>query len=196
MNALSKKENEKDEYYYQEREPGDIIYKVIVIGDPAIGKTSLIRKFVKNQFEKDYLPTVGVSISKESIEMEIEGKKVIINLLLWDLAGQPQFYLLHKVYYNGANGVILGFDLTRTHTYSNLKNWHKELVKDGLIDLPMVLVGNKSDLKEERKVGMAHINHMQESLNIPDYVETSAMTGQNVGTLFKTIAKRIYERNL
>lgn len=190
------KENDKDEYYYQEREPGDIIYKVIVIGDPAIGKTSLIRKFVKNQFEKDYLPTVGVSISKESIEMEIEGKKVIINLLLWDLAGQPQFYLLHKVYYNGANGVILGFDLTRTHTYSNLKNWHKELVKDGLIDLPMVLVGNKSDLKEERKVGMAHINHMQESLNIPDYVETSALTGQNVGTMFKTIAKRIYERNL
>ena len=190
------KENDKDEYYYQEREPGDIIYKVIVIGDPAIGKTSLIRKFVKKQFEKDYLPTVGVSISKESIEMEIEGKKVIINLLLWDLAGQPQFYLLHKVYYNGANGVILGFDLTRTHTYSNLKNWHKELVKDGLIDLPMVLVGNKSDLKEERKVGMAHINHMQESLNIPDYIETSALTGQNVGTLFKTIAKRIYERNL
>lgn len=189
-------ENDKKEYYYQEREPGDIIYKVIVIGDPAIGKTSLIRKFVKNQFEKDYLPTVGVSISKESIEMKIEGKKVIINLLLWDLAGQPQFYLLHKVYYNGANGVILGFDLTRTHTYSNLKNWHNELVKDGLIDLPMVLVGNKSDLKEERKVGMAHINHMQESLNIPDYVETSAMTGQNVGILFKTIAKRIYERNL
>ncbi len=190
------KEKGEEEYFYKEREPGEIIYKVIVIGDPAVGKTSLIRKFVKKQFEKDYLPTVGVSISKEVIEMEIEGKKVIINLLLWDLAGQPQFYLLHKVYYNGANGVILGFDLTRTHTYSNLKNWHKELVKDGLIDLLMLLVGNKSDLKDERKVGMAHIDHMKEFLNITDYIETSALTGQNVGTLFKTIAKRIYESKL
>jgi len=190
------KENEDSEYYYQEREPGEIIYKVIVIGDPAIGKTSLIRKFVKKQFEKDYLPTVGVSISKETIEMEINGRKVTINLLLWDLAGQPQFYLLHKVYYNGANGVILGFDLTRTHTYSNLKNWHKELIKDQLTDLPMVLVGNKSDLKDERKISVAHVEHMKELLNIQDYIETSALTGQNVGTLFKTIARLIYESKL
>ena len=193
---MSENEEGENEYYYQEREPGEIIYKVIVIGDPAVGKTSLIRKFVKKQFEKDYLPTVGVSISKEVIEMEIEGKKVIINLLLWDLAGQPQFYLLHKVYYNGANGVIIGFDLTRTHTFSNIKNWHKELVKDGLIDLPMVLVGNKSDLKEERKISVAHVDHLKESLNIQDYIETSALNGQNVGNLFKTMARRIYERTL
>jgi small GTP-binding protein len=194
---LSKENEEKEEkFYYQEREPGEIIYKVIVIGDPAVGKTSLIRKFVKKQFEKDYLPTVGVSISKEVIEMEIEGKKVIINLLLWDLAGQPQFYLLHKVYYNGANGVIIGFDLTRTHTFSNIKNWHKELVKDGLIDLPMVLVGNKSDLKEERKISVAHVDHLKESLNIQDYIETSALNGQNVGNMFKTMARRIYERKM
>lgn len=187
-----KKENSK--IYYKEREAGEIIYKVIIVGDPAVGKTSLIRKFVKHQFEKDYIPTVGVSISKEPIEMEIGGRKLKINLMLWDLAGQPQFYLLHKVYYNGANGIILSFDLTRTHTYSNLKNWHSELVKDGLSDLPMLLVGNKSDLKDERKISLAHINHMKEQLNIQNYVETSALTGQNVNILFKTIARRIYER--
>ncbi|MHA1510970.1 MAG: hypothetical protein ACTSRX_04540, partial [Promethearchaeota archaeon] len=59
-----------------------------------------------------------------------------------------------------------------------------------------ILVGNKSDLKDERKISMAHIEHLKESLNIDDYIETSALTGQNVGTLFKTVAKRIYERKL
>ena len=114
--------------------------------------------------------------------------------MLWDLAGQPQFFLLHKVYFNGANGVLLGFDLTRTHTYSNLKSWHAELIKDGLVDLPMVLVGNKSDLTEDRKISMAHVDYLKEQLSISDYVETSALTGQNVDILFETIARRIYEQ--
>ncbi|MHA1777728.1 MAG: hypothetical protein DRO88_08830 [Promethearchaeia archaeon] len=183
-----------EDIFVQEREEGEIIYKIIVVGDPAIGKTSLIRKYVKYQFEKDYIPTVGVSISKQPINLEIEGKEVKINLMLWDLAGQPQFFLLHKVYFNGANGVLLGFDLTRTHTYSNTKEWHKELVKNGLTSLPMVYFGNKSDLKEERKVATPHIQYMQEQLGIPDYVETSALTGENVDNLFETIARRIYEK--
>lgn len=188
--------SDSDDIYVQEREEGEITYKIIVVGDPAIGKTSLIRKYVKYQFEKDYIPTVGVSISKQPIELEFGGKKLKINLMLWDLAGQPQFFLLHKVYFNGANGVLLGFDLTRTHTYSNTKEWHKELVKNGLASLPMVFCGNKSDLTEDRKVSQAHIDYMREQLSIPDYVETSALTGQNVNKLFETIARRILEKNV
>ncbi len=186
--------NKEEELYVQTRDKGDIVYKVIVIGDPSIGKTSLIRKFVKHQFEKDYIPTVGVSISKQPITIKIGGKEVRIDLMLWDLAGQPQFFLLHKVYFNGANGVLLGFDLTRTHTYSNLKSWHAELIKDGLLDLPMVLVGNKADLTEDRKISLAHVDHIKDQLSIPDYIETSALTGKNVDLLFETIARRIYEQ--
>ena len=183
-----------EDIYVQERDSGEITYKIILIGDPAIGKTSLIRKYVKHQFEKDYIPTVGVSISKEPLELEINGNKVKINLLLWDLAGQPVFHLLHKVYFNGAQGVVLGFDLTRMHTFSNTKEWHKELVKHGLASIPMVFVGNKSDLKEERKISSAHVDHMKNQLGIPDYVETSAITGDKVNVLFETIARRIYEQ--
>ena len=185
--------NEK--LYIQKREKGEIVYKIIVVGDPSIGKTSLIRKFVKHQFEKDYIPTVGVSISKQPITAEIGGKTVKIDLMVWDLAGQPQFFLLHKVYFKGANAVVLGFDLTRTHTYSNLKSWHAELIKDQLHDVPMVIVGNKADLKEERKISLAHVEHMKEQLSIPDYIETSALDGQNIDKLFDTLARRIYERH-
>lgn len=176
-------------------EDGEIVYKVVVLGDPSIGKTSLIRKFVQEQFEVDYIPTVGVNISKQPIYIESGGKKLKINLMLWDMAGQPQFYLLHKVYYNGANAVLLGFDLTRTYTFSNVKNWHSELIKFGLANIPMILVGNKADLKGERTVSDVHIAHLKESLNIPQYFETSAKDGQNVYKLFETIARRIYERN-
>ncbi len=187
--------SEKPEIYVQEREEDELIFKVIVVGDPAIGKTSLIKKYVKHQFEGEYLPTVGVSISKEPVSLEVGGKKLKINLMLWDLAGQPQFHLLHKVYFNGADGIILGFDLTRTHTYENVKNWHGELVKNGLTAKPMILVGNKSDLGEDRKVSIVHIEHRKEQLAIPDYIETSALTGHNVDELFSTIAGRIYEQS-
>ena len=189
------KEGKDEKLYVQERGKDEIIYKVILIGDPAIGKTSLIRKFVKTQFEADYIPTVGVSISKEIVTLNIGGEEKKINLMIWDLAGQPQFFLLHKVYFKGANGVIIGCDLTRTHTYSNMKEWHKELVKNGLTSLPMVLAGNKSDLKDDRVVSVAHIDHMKETLSIPDYIETSAKDGSNVKHLFELIARNIYDQN-
>ena len=75
----------------------DAIYKVIVIGDPAVGKTSLLTNFATNQFEEKYLPTVGVSILKETIELE--DKDAAVNLMFWDIAGQPQFYMLHRPYF-------------------------------------------------------------------------------------------------
>ncbi len=172
----------------------DIIYKVIVVGDPSIGKTSLIRKFVQDQFEVDYIPTVGVNISKQPIEIMVGNKKIKINLMIWDLAGQGQFYMLHKVYYNGANGIILAFDLTRTYTFTNVKNWHAELMKFGLSSKPMMLVGNKADLKKEIKVSDAHIEHMKQQLGIAEYVETSALDGKNVQNMFETIARLIYQQ--
>lgn len=187
--------SKESEIYVQERDKDEIIYKVIVVGDPAIGKTSLIKKYVTTQFEGEYLPTVGVSISKEPVLLDVGGKKITVNIMLWDLAGQPQFHLLHKVYFNGADGIVLGFDLTRTHTYENTKNWHSELVKNGLTSKPMILVGNKSDLVDDRKVSVAHIEHRKEQLAIQDYIETSALTGANVDDLFMTIARRIYEQS-
>ena len=177
-------------------EDGEIIYKIIIIGDPSIGKTSLIRKFVKDQFEVDYIPTVGVNISKQPVDLTIQGKDLHINLMIWDLAGKPQFHLLHKVYYNGANAVILAFDLTRSYTFMNVKNWFSEVVKYGLSDKPIILVGNKSDLEDKRVVSEAHIEHMKEQLGNPEYLETSAKDGLNVDQLFNDIAQMIYEHHV
>ncbi|MFX0018028.1 MAG: Rab family GTPase [Promethearchaeota archaeon] len=165
------------------------IYKVIVIGDPAVGKTSLLTKFATNKFEEKYLPTVGVNILKEVINLE---EQIVVNLMFWDVAGQPQFYMLHRPYFNGADAMILVFDITRSSTFSNINNWYSTAVKYGLSGIPRILIGNKIDLKDDRKIIMPMAEHLSEKLNAP-YFETSALTGDNVKLVFHKIAELVYK---
>ncbi|MFX0031689.1 MAG: Rab family GTPase [Candidatus Hodarchaeota archaeon] len=166
------------------------IYKVIVIGDPAVGKTSLLTKFVTKQFETRYLPTVGVNIVKEPINLV--DLNATVNLMFWDVAGQPQFYMLHRPYFNGADGMILVFDITRSSTFSNINNWYSTAVKYGLSEIPRILIGNKIDLEEDRKIILPMAEHLSEKLNAP-YFETSALTGENVKKIFYKIADLVYK---
>jgi len=168
----------------------DRVYKVIVVGDPAVGKTSLLTQFATNQFEKMYLPTVGVSILKETFELK--DKNAIVNLIFWDIAGQPQFYMLHRPYFNGADGILLVFDITRSSTFSNVTNWYNSAVKYGLSGIPRILIGNKLDLKDERKIILPMAEHQSEKLNAP-YFETSALTGEKVKMVFQKIADLVYK---
>lgn len=172
------------------------IFKVVIIGDPAVGKTSLLTRFCSNKFEKKYLPTVGVNITKEQLEVENPmGKEVVVNLMMWDVAGQPQFYMLHRPYFNGADGMILVFDVTRSSSFSNIKNWYQTGVKYGLSGIPRLLVGNKIDLKDERKIIVPMMEHLGDELNAP-YFETSALTGENVKPMFTKMAKMVLESKM
>ncbi len=171
------------------------IFKVIIIGDPRVGKTSLLSKFTKDKFKTQYLPTVGVNILKEQINLQINGQDVLVNLLLWDIAGQPQFYMLHKPYFNGADGMMLVFDITRSSTFSNINNWYNTTVKHGLSGVPRILIGNKIDLKDERKIIQPMANHLSEKLHAT-YFETSALTGENVKLIFKKMAEILHSFKL
>jgi small GTP-binding protein len=99
--------------------------------------------------------------------------------------------MLHKPYFNGADGMILVFDVTRTSTFSNVKNWYNTTVKYGLSGIPRFLIGNKIDLKDERKIVQPHTDHLSDELSAP-YFETSAMTGENVDLIFNAIADAVY----
>lgn len=168
----------------------EAIYKVIVIGDPAVGKSNLLSNFATNQFEEKYLQTVGVSILKETIELE--DRNATVTLMFWDIAGQPQFYMLHRPYFNGADGMLLVFDLTRSSTFSNINIWFNTAVKYGLSGIPRILIGNKSHLTEEKKIIRPMAEHLGKKLNAP-YYETSEVTGENVKEVFKKIAELVYE---
>jgi len=160
------------------------IFKVVIIGDPAVGKTSLLTKYSSKQFQEKYLPTIGTNITK--VKMDIENTE--LNLMMWDIAGQSHFYMLHKPYFNGGNAMMLVFDITRTSTYSNINNWYNTAVKYGLSRVPRILIGNKIDLNNERKITRAHAQHLSDKLNAP-YFETSAKTGENVNEVFQKIGE-------
>jgi len=185
---MSNNERKEGSLVFQGRT--ESIFKVIVIGDPAVGKTSLLTKFATNKFEEKYLPTVGVSIVKEPIELK--ENNATINLMFWDVAGQPQFYMLHRPYFNGADGMLLVFDITRSSTFSNINNWYNSAVKYGLSGIPRLLIGNKIDLKDERKIILPMAEHLSEKLNAP-YFETSALTGDTVKEVFHKIAELVFK---
>ncbi len=169
------------------------VYKIAVLGDGAVGKTSLLRKHVHKKFEKNYIPTVGVNIAKHNVKLALKGgEEKEITLMFWDIAGQPQFYMLHKVYYNGSNGIIFVFDTTRAETFTHIKDWQKECLKYGLEGIPALLVGNKVDLTGERKIIKPMAESLAKDLNMP-YCETSAQTGDGVDEIFNKIVEMIYE---
>lgn len=136
------------------------------------------------------LPTVGVSILKESIK--INDMDATVNLMFWIIAGQPQFYMLHRPYFNGADGIALVFDVTRSRTFSNVNNLYNHAVKYGLSGISRILIGNKIDLKDESKIILPMAEHLSQKLNAP-YFETSALKGENVKNAFHKIAELFYE---
>ena len=170
------------------------IYKVIVVGDPAVGKTELLKKFATRPFEERYLPTVGVNILKESINLD--DLNATVNLMFWDVPGQPQFYMLYRPYFNGAEGMILTFDITRSSTFSNINTWYSTAIKYGLSGIPRTLVGIKKELnsEEERKIILPMAKHLSEKLDAP-YFEVSLATGENINLVFQKIAELILESN-
>ncbi len=167
----------------------EFIFKIIVVGDPAVGKTSLLRKFSSEKFESEYIPTVGVNIVKEQVTIKDDtGKEVLVSLMLWDIAGQPQFYMLHRPYFNGADGMMLVYDTTRSSSFSNVNNWFSTSVKYGLSGIPRILIGNKIDLKDDRKIIKPMAEHLSQKINSQFY-ETSALTGENVKSIFQKMAE-------
>jgi small GTP-binding protein len=166
----------------------EMIFKIIVIGDPAVGKTSLLTNFCGDKFSYEYVPTVGVNITKEPVNIKDDmGRDIKVNLMVWDIAGQPQFYMLHRPYFNGADGMMLVYDITRSSSFSNINNWYSTAVKYGLSSIPRILIGNKIDLKDERKIIQPMADHLSEKINAPLF-ETSALTGENVKLIFQKIA--------
>ncbi|MFX1258400.1 MAG: Rab family GTPase [Promethearchaeota archaeon] len=162
---------------------------IIVIGDPAVGKTSLLKTFCAEKFEYEYIPTVGVNITKEKVTVKNDmGKNTDVTLMIWDIAGQPQFYMLHRPYFNGADGMMLVYDITRSSSFSNINNWYNTCIKYGLSAIPRILIGNKIDLKDERKIILPMAEHLSQKLNA-NFFETSALTGENVKLIFNKIGE-------
>lgn len=164
---------------------GKYIIKLCLLGDGAVGKTSLVRKFVFDVFDDKYLKSFGTKVSKKSLNVG----NASIDLMLWDILGQKTHESLHAAYYKGAAGALAVCDFTRPETMKNLKSWLGSF-RSVVGDQPVLILGNKADL--EKKFTTAELESFGASVNCP-VLETSAKTGQNVEHAFSEMGKRLME---
>jgi len=161
------------------------IIKLCLLGDGAVGKTSLVRRFVFDVFDDKYLKSFGTKVSKKSI---ILGDSTL-DLMIWDILGQKSQEALHAAYYRGAAGALAVCDFTRTDTMKSLKSWAGSF-RSVVGDKPILILGNKSDL--EKTFTVPELHSFGSSIGC-DVLETSAKTGQNVEEAFLTIGKKLLE---
>jgi small GTP-binding protein len=164
-------------------------FKIIVIGDPMVGKTSLITRFAKRTFSEQYKQTIGTSLN---IAEAMVGT-VLIRLVIWDLGGQPRFDAVRKMYFLGSDAAIMVFDVTRRETFNNLEGWLQAFHRAVPDDVPITLVANKVDLASKRIIDTSEGERNQKRQQYDAYVETSARTGENVAELFDVITRLLVE---
>ncbi len=172
----------------------DYRFKLVVVGDPGVGKTSTILRFTDNAFLRTYVPTLGVSITEKIIHAN--GKA--IETILWDIAGQNKFQTMRRHFYQGSEAILLIFDLTNRISFNSIKNWYEDVIKNmEKHHLKMIgyIFGNKTDLTEVRKVKLVEALALAKELNLK-YIETSAMTGKNVEYAFYDIAESVINSRL
>ncbi len=176
---------------------GEIKHKIVVIGAPAVGKTSLVRKYTKGEFQKEYISTLGAQFSR--YEEMIENNKV--ELIIWDIAGQEAWETMRKKFYIGSSAGIVVFShaLDELESISEIQKWMDEL-RSNCGEIPVMLFGNKIDLidtndleKNEKLRGSdSNIEKLIEKHNFLEYYKTSALTGEGVKEAFQSLVHKLY----
>ncbi|XP_014257485.2 ras-related protein Rab-7L1-like [Cimex lectularius] len=197
-------EPESDSHYYytppnyltgslSPRKVPEKLFKVIIIGDPTVGKTSFIQRYVRNSFSREYKSTVGVDFALKVLHWY--GSQTI-KLQLWDIAGQERFTWMTRVYYKNAHGCIIMFDLTNKTSFDNSLKWKKDLdSKCSLGDgspVPCMLLANKCDL-EDRRVEQLDIESFHKQHNFIGWTETSAKEGLMVNESMRFLVEVIMQ---
>jgi small GTP-binding protein len=161
--------------------------KVCLLGDFAVGKTSLVRRFVYNLFEDKYLSTIGVKVSRKVLAVPKGDAMVELTMILWDLAGSEEFDSVRLSYLRGAAGALAVCDMTRAVTLDHLHTYARELWSVSP-KAPLILVANKADLAGQHQFGEAQIQATAADLRIPYHI-TSAKTGEHVEEAFRLLGR-------
>ncbi|MHA1131108.1 MAG: GTP-binding protein [Candidatus Helarchaeota archaeon] len=166
----------------------DYLFKIIVVGDGGVGKTALAVRFAEGIFREDYKMTIGVDFSIKTIDVHINNEVRRVKFQIWDTGGQERFSYTRPLYYKGAVGALIVYDITNRQSFENLDRWFNE-VRETCFSIPILLIGNKADLPD-RTVAFEEAEALAASRNI-FYYETSAKSAQNVDSVFHLLGQKI-----
>merc|ERR1740130_569824 len=165
----------------------DYLFKVVLIGDSGAGKSNLLSRFTRDEFNRESKSTIGVEFATQTIQVE----KKMIKAQIWDTAGQERYRAITSAYYRGAVGALLVYDISKRLTFENVERWLKELRTHADPSIVVMLVGNKCDLKHLQAVLTDDSKSFAEQNNLA-FIETSALDATNVDLAFETILIEIY----
>jgi len=164
----------------------EFIFKVLLLGNSNVGKSSLFLRFVDDIWNDTFVPTIGVDFKIKTFE--IDSKK--IKMQIWDTAGQERFKNIIASYYRGAHGILLLYDVTDKDSFKNLSNWLIEIEKNASKNVLKVLIGNKSDLEDKRVVSYNQGKEFADTYGLK-FIETSAKKNLNVNEAFETLGREL-----
>jgi len=170
----------KDEEY-------DYLFKVVLIGDSGVGKSNLLSRFTRNEFNLESKSTIGVEFATKSIQVDAK----VIKAQIWDTAGQERYRAITSAYYRGAVGALLVYDISKALSFENVERWLKELKDHAEPNIVIMLVGNKSDLRHKRAVPTEDAMAFAERNGLA-FIETSALDATGVDEAFKQILTEIF----
>ncbi|KAL5542914.1 hypothetical protein UlMin_010624 [Ulmus minor] len=165
----------------------EYLFKIVIIGDSAVGKSNLLSRYARNEFNMHSKATIGVEFQTQS--MDIDGKEV--KAQIWDTAGQERFRAVTSAYYRGAVGALVVYDITRRTTFDSIGRWLDELKTHSDTTVAQMLVGNKRDLENIRDVSVDEGKSLAEQEGL-FFMETSALDSTNVKKAFELVIKEIY----
>ena len=169
----------------------DYLFKVLLIGNSSVGKSSLLLRFVDNQWNDLFVPTIGVDFKIRT--MEIDNKNV--KLQIWDTAGQERFKNITASYYRGAHGIFVVYDISDMESFKNINNWLIEIEKNANKNVYKILVGNKCDLEDKRTVSYQQGKELAETYGM-QFIETSAKSNTNVDEAFQLLGREVMKMSL
>lgn len=169
----------------------DYLYKIVLSGDSGVGKSCLISRFTKNEFNAESKSTIGVEFFTKNVTVDDK----IIKVQVWDTAGQERYRAVTSAYYRGAVGALMTYDITKWRSFNNMQRWLTELKELSTLDVVLMLVGNKSDLTHLRSVSVKDAQDFADQ-NQMLFIEASALDATNVEQAFNLTIRKVHRRQL
>ena len=171
----------------EEEENYNMIFKIVLVGDSGVGKTNLLLRYLKNEFNTQTKATVGVEFGNTKVQID----NALIKAQIWDTAGQERYHSITSAYYKGAHGALIVYDITRKDSFDSVEKWLSDLKNNGEEKMVIMAIGNKCDMVNERVISTEDGEAKAQRNNIA-FLETSALNATNVAKAFDELIQKLY----